>query len=91
MRDVIGHDHSPSAYLIYLHLYAQSGGRTTKSVATSHQEMAEFTGLSKSAVQDGIRLLARRGLIQSFKRTVTSVPEYRIVRPWKMQNRRGLR
>ena len=91
MRDLVGHDHSPSAFLVYLHLYAQAGGRTTRPVAASHQEMAESTGLSKSAVQGAVRLLVKRGLIQSFKKKVTSVPEYRVARPWKMQNRRGPR
>jgi predicted transcriptional regulator len=45
--------------------------------------MAEFTGLSKSAVQSAIRILTRRKLIRPTKPTVTSTPEYRVLKPWR--------
>lgn len=83
MRDIVGHDRSPSAFLVYLHLYGRASGRSTAAVATSHQTMAELTGLSKSAVQSGIRILVRRGLVRVHKATVTAVPQYRIARTWR--------
>jgi DNA-binding transcriptional regulator GbsR (MarR family) len=44
--------------------------------------MAECTGLSKSAVQTAIRILTGRKLIRAAKPTVTSTPEYRVLKPW---------
>jgi hypothetical protein len=49
--------------------------------------MADLTGLSKSAVQAAIRILLRRHLIRSSKKTVTSTPEYRVERPWQTKHR----
>ncbi len=63
MRDLVGHDRSPSAYLVYLHLWSQTIGRRAKSARLSHQMMASATGLSKSAVQAGMRRLVRRRLV----------------------------
>jgi hypothetical protein len=42
-----------------------------------------MTGLSKSAVQSAIRILTRRKLIRATKPTVTSTPEYRVLKPWR--------
>jgi replication initiation and membrane attachment protein DnaB len=83
MRDLVGHDKSPSAFLIYLHLWGQTEGRGLETAALSHQRMAEYTGLSKSAVQSAIRILTRRKLIRATKPTVTSTPEYRVLKPWR--------
>ena len=86
MRDLVGHDKSPSAYLIYLHIWMQTRGQGVESAPLSHQRMSESTGLSKSAVQSAVRLLKRRRLIRAQKPTVTSTPEYSVQRPW---DRRG--
>jgi replication initiation and membrane attachment protein DnaB len=83
MRDLVGHDKSPSAFLVYLHLWSQTEGRGQESATLSHQRIAEMTGLSKSAVQAGVRILTRRKLIRAAKLTVTSTPEYRILKPWR--------
>ena len=82
MRDLVGHDKSPSAFLIYLHIWSQTESRDQESAALSHQRMAECTGLSKSAVQTAIRILTGRKLIRAAKPTVTSTPEYRVLKPW---------
>jgi len=82
MRDLIGHDRSPSAYLVYLHLWSQTLGQRRKSVCLSHQMIADATGLSKSAVQNGMRLLTRRRLVSVQRASATAVPEYRVARPW---------
>jgi len=82
MRDLIGHDRSPSAFLVYLHLWSQTIGSRRKSVRLSHQTIADATGLSKSAVQNGMRLLARRHLVSLQRVSATAVPEYRVARPW---------
>ena len=82
MRDLVGHDHAPSAFLVYLHLWSQTMGRRVKSVRLSHQMVADSTGLSKSAVQSGMRILLRRHLVRVHRESVTAIPEYRILRPW---------
>jgi uncharacterized protein YceH (UPF0502 family) len=45
--------------------------------------MAEYTGLSKSAVQSAIRILTRRKLIRATRSSRTSTPEYQVLKPWR--------
>ncbi len=83
LRDLVGHDKSPSSFLVYVYLWRRTHGLDAAKVALSHQEIADLTGLSKSAVQGAIRNLLRRKLIESSKSTVTSTPEYSVHRPWR--------
>ena len=83
MRDLVGHDRAPSAFLVYLHLWAEAEKGGAQSVRASHQTIAEAVGISKSAVQKGVRCLLRRKLVKAHKETVTATPEYRVLRPWK--------
>ncbi len=83
MRDLVGHDRSPSAYLVYLHLWSQTVGRRAKTARLSHQMVASATGLSKSAAQVGMRRLVRRRLVSVQRESATATPEYRILRPWR--------
>ena len=83
LRDLVAHDKSPSSFLVYLYLWRQTHGKNAATVEISHQSLAEFTGLSKSAVQSAVRNLLRRKLIRSDKQTVTSTPEYSVERPWR--------
>lgn len=83
MRDLTGHDRATPAFLVYLHLWRESRGRIGSAVRASHSQMAEAVGLSKSAVQGGVRRLIRRGLLRVHKTAVTAVPEYRVLRPWR--------
>ena len=39
-------------------------------------------GLSKSAVQNGMRCLLRRHLVRVQRESATAIPEYRVLRPW---------
>jgi hypothetical protein len=82
-RDLVGHDRAPSAFLVYLHLWGESNRHANAAVRTSHQMMAAATGLSKSAVQKGIRCLVGRQLVRSRKEAATAIPEYRVLRPWR--------
>lgn len=82
MPDLVLHDHQPSAFLVYLQLWYRSAGRALR-VRLSHREMADATGLSKSAVQAAIRTLIRRQLIASLREGVTEVPQYIVLRPWR--------
>jgi len=80
MADLVGHDHRPSAFLVYLAILAAAGeGRAT----LSYSQLAERTGLSKRAAQDAVGLLGRRGLIDVDRRGPTETPRYRPLSPWR--------
>ena len=83
LRDLAGHDHSPAAFLVYLLLWRQTHGAAADSVRLSHQNIADETGLSKSAVQQALRILHRRGLVKSKQRHSTDTPEHVVKRTWK--------
>ena len=83
MRDLVGHDRMPSAFLVYLHLWCEAQRDSGGAVRASHQSMAEATGLSKSAVQKGIRNLMTRKLLRVQKDSVTATPEYRVMKTWR--------
>jgi hypothetical protein len=83
MRDLVCHDRTPSAFLVYLHLWGEMERQARPSIKTSHQAMAECTGLSKSAVQKGVRSLVGRKLLRAHKDSPTAVPEYRVLKPWR--------
>lgn len=82
MRDLVGHDHQPSAYLVYLYLWWLTDQAESGRVEISLQNLAEGTGLSKRAVQDAIARLHRRKLISIKRESITAVPEYAVLRPW---------
>src|SRR5947209_14888598 len=82
MPDLAGHDRSPAAFLVYLFLWAELYRSEEKRVAISLQRLAEGTGLSKSAIQAALRLLKRRGLVQTTRSSATAVPEYALIRHW---------
>ncbi len=83
MRDLVGHDHSPAAFVVYLFLWSRTFGAKAKTARASHQNIADETGLSKSAVQQALRLLHRRQLVTSERRHRTDTPEHTVHRPWR--------
>ena len=83
MRDLVAHDHSPSGFLVYLHLLGESKRLRTSKVRSSYQTIAEGTGLSKSAVQGAVRGLVDRELLRVTKDSPTATPEYRVLKPWR--------
>ena len=82
MRDLSGHDRSPSAFLVYLFFWARTVGANRRSARASLRQIAEGTGLSKSAVQAALKRLTRRKLLRVDRRSATAVPEYTLYRPW---------
>jgi hypothetical protein len=82
MPDLVYHDHQPSAFLVYLHLWYRAAGRKAP-VRASHRGIVDGTGLSKSAVQAAIRTLTRRRLLRATRHTATAIPEYTVLRPWR--------
>ena len=83
MRDLVNHDHSPSGFLVYLHLLGETKRLRMQKIRTSYQTIAETTGLSKSAVQIAVRGLIDRQLLSVTKDSPTANPEYRVLRPWR--------
>jgi DNA-binding MarR family transcriptional regulator len=80
LRDLVGHDRSAAAFLVYLLLWRRTVGSLPARM--SHREIADETGLSRSAVQQALRILHRRGLVKSKRRHRTDTPEHRVVRTW---------
>ena len=76
LPDVTGHNHAPTAFLVYIVLWTALYRSEQKRIALSLQNLSERTGLSKSGVQSAVRFLQRRGLIKVFKGRPTAVPEY---------------
>lgn len=82
MRDLTEHERSPSAFLVYLYVWRMTLGKEQRRVNLSYQELSEATGLSKSAVQNAVRLLKGRALLASRAESKTATPSYRVERPW---------
>jgi hypothetical protein len=83
MRDLVGHDRQPAAYLVYLHLYGQAARDKWKTVPASLRMLAEATGFSKSAVQSALESLRRRQLIVTTRDHATATARHRVVRHWR--------
>jgi DNA-binding MarR family transcriptional regulator len=84
MRDLIGHDQQPAAYLVYLYLYGQAARKKWKPIAASVRTLADATGLSKSAIQTALANLRRRELIVSTRDHVTATSRHRVLRHWRI-------
>jgi DNA-binding MarR family transcriptional regulator len=82
LPDLTRHDRAPGAFLVYVVLWTALFRSEQRRVALSLRQLAESTGLSKSAVQAAMRLLKRRGLIKVSKSAATAVPQYELVRHW---------
>ena len=83
MRDIVGHDRQPAAYLVYLFLYGRAARSKWKPISASLRTLAEETGLSKSAVQAALELLRRRELIDTTSDHSTATPQHKVLRHWR--------
>lgn len=83
MRDLVGHDRQPTAFLVYLYLAYEIGRSKRERVQVSYQNLAHAIGISKSAAQSSVRWLIKRKLLESRKDAPTAVPVYRVLRPWR--------
>jgi DNA-binding MarR family transcriptional regulator len=82
LRDLVGHDKQPAAFIVYLHLYGLAARRQWNPVTGSLRDIAEATGLSKSAVQTVLHALRRRELVITKKASRTATPSHRVLRHW---------
>jgi hypothetical protein len=82
MRDLVGHDKRPVAFLVYVWLAAEEQ-RRAGPVQISYQDLAESIGVSRSAAQSAAGWLARRKLLNVERANVTATPVYRVCAPWR--------
>jgi hypothetical protein len=82
MRDLIGHDKRPVAFLVYLWLVAEEQ-RRGGPVQISYQDLAESIGVSRSSAQTAVGWLLRRKLLDATRASVTATPCYRVQAPWR--------
>jgi len=87
MPDLIGHEHAPSAFLIYVYLWHRIEAAGGRAVQLSYATMALDTGLSRITAQRAIALLLRRQLISATSVSRTAVPSYLVLRPWAARKR----
>jgi hypothetical protein len=83
MPDLVGHDRQPSAFIVYLRLWRLTHRQGTASVQIALLDIAEPTGLAKRTVQDAIGWLVKRKLLGVERASITAVPVYTVLRPWR--------
>ena len=83
MRDLIGHDQKPAAYVVYLHLYSQAARNKWRQISASVRIISDATGLSKSAVHTALTHLRRRQLIATTADHATAIRRHRVLRHWR--------
>lgn len=83
MRDLVGHDRHPSAFVVYLHLWCQTHGSDKVTAQVALLDIAESTGLSKRSVQTALSRLSKRNLITVARAGITAVPVYTVLQPWR--------
>lgn len=88
MRDLVGHDHKPVSFLVYLWIAAEQDRRDGE-VCVSYRDMAELIGVSKSSVQAAAAWLVKRKLLAARKENATATPAYTARMPWRDAARRG--
>lgn len=82
MRDLVGHDHKPVSFLVYLWVAAEQERRGGE-VCVSYRDMAESIGVSKSSAQAAVAWLVKRKLLAARKDNATSTPAYTARMPWR--------
>ncbi len=82
LRDLVAHDRSPAAFLVYFFLAARAG-RSRGGISMSLADIADRTGLSKRAIQLALTHLRRRHLIRTTQAHRTAVPAHAVLRPWR--------
>ena len=87
MPDLVGHERSPAAFLIYAYLWHRIEANAGRAGQLSYAAIALDTGLSRVTAQRAIALLLRRQLISASSESRTAVPKYLVLRPWAARKR----
>ena len=82
LPDLVGHDKRPTAFVLYVWLWAMTRGVSRKTAFFSYQTLSDGTGMSKSSVQRAAAWLEHRQLIRVRRKSATAVPEYAVLTPW---------
>jgi DNA-binding MarR family transcriptional regulator len=82
MPDLIGHDRSPSAFVVFVKLWHDTGG-AGRRISVSLSTLAVETGLSKSSVQAALRRLRKRGYLITKRAAATAIPVHTVAAPWR--------
>jgi DNA-binding MarR family transcriptional regulator len=82
LPDLIGHDRSPSSFIVYVKLWNDAGG-PERRIEVSLSTLAVETGLSKSSVQAALRRLRKRGYLSTKRASATAVPVHTVNAPWR--------
>ena len=82
LPDLIGHDRSPSSFIVFVKLWHNAGG-ADRRIQISLSTLAVETGLSKSSVQAALRRLRKRGYIGTRRGSPTAVPVHTVNAPWR--------
>jgi hypothetical protein len=83
MRDLVGHDRRPSAFLVYLYLWRATQREGGRQVQVSLLDIAHDIGLSKRTVQNALGWLAKRKLIRVSRESITAIPVNTVLKPWR--------
>jgi DNA-binding MarR family transcriptional regulator len=83
LPDLVGHDRQPSAFLVYLYLWRQTHAVNASTVQVALRDIAEQTGLAKRSVQSALSWLVKRRLIAVARESITAIPVYTVLRPWR--------
>ena len=83
MPDLVGHDRQPSAFIVYLSLWRSTHGSHAATAQVALRDIAENTGLSKRSVQSALGWLVKRRLISIARASITAVPVYTVLQPWR--------
>jgi hypothetical protein len=83
LPDLVGHDRRPAAFLVYLYLlrHAAATKKGKREVRASLQTIATSTGLAKSTVQNALRHLRRRELLDPNVLATTTNPTRTLTDP----------
>ena len=83
MRDLVGHDRRPSAFLVYLYLWRTAELKGDDGVQVALMDIAQDVGLSKRSVQNALGWLVKRKLVRVARESITAVPVYTVLAPWR--------
>jgi hypothetical protein len=77
IRDLVGPEHQPTSFLIYLWLSYETARSRREQVPVSYQTIADSVGVSKTAAQTSVRWLVRRKYWLSHFALITSRANHR--------------